>query len=81
MHRGAPAPDSCSYTPANLAKPVVATPHHWSTMPSALPDPVLALSMDNVLKLNDLNLDQLANLWNGEPTLLVRWLCAPRASP
>jgi hypothetical protein len=50
-------------------------------MPSALPDPVLALSMDNVLKLNDLNLDQLANLWNGEPTLLVRWLCAPRASP
>ncbi|KAJ1030264.1 hypothetical protein NDA16_001175 [Ustilago loliicola] len=33
-------------------------------MPSSLPDPVLALSMDNVLKLNDLNLDQLANLWN-----------------
>ena len=35
-------------------------------MPSSLPDPVLALSMDNVQKLNDLNLDQLANLWNGE---------------
>ncbi|SNX81737.1 uncharacterized protein MEPE_00442 [Melanopsichium pennsylvanicum] len=33
-------------------------------MPSSLPDPVLALSMDNVLKLNDLSLDQLANLWN-----------------
>ncbi|CDR98829.1 uncharacterized protein SPSC_02659 [Sporisorium scitamineum] len=33
-------------------------------MPTSLPDPVLALSMDNVLKMNDLNLDQLANLWN-----------------
>ncbi|EPQ26105.1 uncharacterized protein PFL1_06313 [Pseudozyma flocculosa PF-1] len=33
-------------------------------MPSSLPDPVLALSMDNVQKLNDLDLDQLANLWN-----------------
>ncbi|KAN0062251.1 hypothetical protein ACQY0O_005432 [Thecaphora frezii] len=33
-------------------------------MPSSLPDPVLALSIDNVLKLNDLDLDQLANLWN-----------------
>ncbi|EST10031.1 hypothetical protein PSEUBRA_000433 [Kalmanozyma brasiliensis GHG001] len=33
-------------------------------MPTTLTDPVLALSMDNVLKMNDLNLDQLANLWN-----------------
>lgn len=40
------------------------SPHNLDSMPSSLPDPVLALSMDNVLKLNDLNLDQLANLWN-----------------
>ncbi|PWN54069.1 hypothetical protein IE53DRAFT_359482 [Violaceomyces palustris] len=33
-------------------------------MPTSLPDPVLALSLANVQKLNDLNLDQLANLWN-----------------
>ncbi|SPO21003.1 uncharacterized protein UTRI_00480 [Ustilago trichophora] len=38
-------------------------------MPSSLPDPVLALSMDNVLKLNDLSLDQLANLWNADTSL------------
>ena len=34
-------------------------------MPSSLPDPVLALSLASVQKLNNVDLDQLANLWNG----------------
>lgn len=35
-------------------------------MPSSLPDPVLALSIANVQKLKNVDLDQLANLWNGK---------------
>lgn len=34
-------------------------------MHSTLPDPVLALSLANVQKLKNIDVDQLANLWNG----------------
>ncbi|PWN37585.1 DUF1752-domain-containing protein, partial [Meira miltonrushii] len=33
-------------------------------MPITLPDPVLALSMASLQKLNTADVDQLANLWN-----------------
>lgn len=34
-------------------------------MPTSLPDPVLALSMASIQKVNSADVDQLANLWNG----------------
>lgn len=36
-------------------------------MKTTLPDPVLFLSMEQVQKLHDVNLDQLADLWHGAP--------------
>lgn len=65
MHTGAPlGSSSLDYTHRTATSPVLAQPHNLDSMPTSLPDPVLALSMDNVLKMNDLSLDQLANLWN-----------------
>ncbi len=64
MHQGA-APVTSPLSPSrSRTLHSAAMPYNLDSMPTALPDPVLALSMDNVLKLNDLNLDQLANLWN-----------------
>lgn len=66
MHQGAPPLSTFRSSTRTRTSTVLAPqPHNSDSMPSSLPDPVLALSMDNVLKLNDLNLDQLANLWNG----------------
>lgn len=68
MHHSATL-STCSPSPSSSIRTLIPSvpaplPHNLDSMPSSLPDPVLALSMDNVLKLNDLNLDQLANLWN-----------------
>lgn len=64
MHQGATPLNPALPAFRTCPSPVLAPPHNSDSMPSSLPDPVLALSMDNVLKLNDLSLDQLANLWN-----------------
>lgn len=64
MHQSAAPLPSHFPTIPSLITPVLAPPHNLDSMPSSLPDPVLALSMESVLKMNDLNLDQLANLWN-----------------
>lgn len=64
MHQGAATQSLLPLSLRSRTSPATAPSRKLDSMPSALPDPVLALSMDSVLKMNDLNLDQLANLWN-----------------